>query len=146
MHGSERIELMQRKRETTSQAQPKKLRQYGKYSGSPSSSQVLEAAEGVTASGHNSGIGHSKSCNMSKGVEIFSAFPTPDPKTFLPGTLKTGVIAFTLCSERIETFEPEAISVNRHAVIVRNCFVFCAATVLFAVVPVLVVTGAGACF
>lgn len=82
---------------------------------------------------------------MGNHVEIGSAVAVSDPESFLTGSLETGIVTLTLCSQSVKTLETEAFSVNGHPVIIRNRLVFCTAAVLLSVVPVLVIAGTAAC-
>ena len=99
----------------------------------------LDTAVGVTASAHNGGKGHGKGGDMCYSIEILGAFSVSDPKPFLPCSIKAGIIAFALRFERIDAFKTQALPVNEASVIIRNCLIFCASAIPFAVVPVLVI-------
>ena len=63
------------------------------------------------------------------------------PEPFLPCGFETGVVAFALGAQRIDTLEAEALAVNGKAIVIGYGFVLGAAAVLFAVVPIPVIAG-----
>ena len=75
-------------------------------------------------------------------VEIRSACTVPYPHTFLTCGFEAGIVALTLCPQGIRPLEIETAAVNGKSVIVWNGFIFRAAPVFLAVVPVFVVTRA----
>lgn len=79
-------------------AQPEKLRGSVDYSELPSSSQMLQAPVGVTASVNNGSISNRKRCDMGNRVEVFSTFPISDPQTFLAGSFEARIVSFALCA------------------------------------------------
>ena len=105
---------------------------------------MLQAAVGVTVSRDNGGISHRKRGNMGQRIKVFSTIPTSDPETFLAGSLESGIISLTLGSKSIQALKTKAFSINGHAVIGGNRFVFGAATIHFPVVPVFMITWAAA--
>ena len=101
-------------------------------------------AEGVTGTGADSGKSHSECRDVCQRVQVGGAVSITNPETLLSGSLKTGVVACALGTQSISSLEAGALPVNGKSVSIRNSFVFCASSVLLAVVPVFVVTGAGA--
>ena len=60
--------------------------------------------------------------------------------------LETGIIAFALGAESIDSLKVEAVAVNGKSVVVRKRQIFGAAPFFSAVVPVFVITGANTGF
>ena len=83
---------------------------------------------------------------MSKRIQVGGAAGVTDPKALLIGSLKARMVAFTFGTQSISVFELRALPVNGKPVAIGDRFVFGAASVFLAVVPVFVVTGAGAGF
>ena len=94
----------------------------------------------------DSGKSHSQGRNVGKGVQIGGTVCVTNPKTFLTGSLKAGVVAFTFGAKGISPLEMRAFPVNGKPVGLRDRFVFGAAPVFLSVVPVFVVTGTAAGF
>lgn len=116
-----------------------KGRQYPELA-SPAES--FPAPVGVRAFGKDGGTSDRESRNVSNRVQIGGAVEVANPKTFLAGTLKAGIVTLALGSESVDTLEAETVAVNGKTVVVGNVLVLCTATVFLAVVPIFVVTGA----
>lgn len=80
---------------------------------------------------------------MSNGIEVGGAVLVANPKSFLTGRFETRVVSFIFDSQGIDRFKANAVAVDGKAVIVRNGDVFGTALVLFSVVSIFVVAGAG---
>ena len=78
---------------------------------------------------------------MGQGIQIGGAGCVTNPKTFLAGSLKTGVVAFTFGAQSISALEAGGLPVNGKPVGIRDRFVFGTTSVFLAVVPIFVVTG-----
>ena len=83
---------------------------------------------------------------MSQCVEISSTAAISNPEPFLTRCLKAGVITLTLCTQGIDTLKMQAFPVNGKSVVCWNGLILGTATVLLAVIPVLVVAGANTGF
>ena len=75
-------------------------------------------------------------------VEIRSACTVPYPHTFLTCGFEAGIVTLALCTQGVCPLETEAATVNGKSVVIGNGFIFRAASVFLAVVPVFVVTRA----
>ena len=73
-------------------------------------------------------------------VEISNTAAISNPKSFLTRCLKTGIVTLTFCTQSIDTLKTQAFPVNGKSVVIGNGFIFRAAPVFLAVVPVFVVT------
>ena len=80
---------------------------------------------------------------MSNGIKIGGTVAVMNPQSFLSRSLKAGVVTLTFGTESISSLEGKAVTVNGKTVIIGNGNVLGAAPVFLAVVPVLVITGAG---
>ena len=76
---------------------------------------------------------------MSDGVQILCGIKSANPKTFLTGAFETGIVTFGFGSESVDFLEGDAITINGKAVIVGERNIFCAASVLLAIIPILVI-------
>lgn len=90
----------------------------------------------------DSGTSHSQSCNVSEGIQVGGAAGVTDPKALLAGSFKARIVAFTLGTQSICALKFGTFPVNGKTIVRGDRFVFGAAPVSFAVVPVFVVTGA----
>ena len=90
------------------------------------------------------GASHSQSGDVSERIQVGGAAGVTDPKALLTGSLKARIVALTFGTQGISPFKLRRFPVNGKTIIGRECFVFGAAPVLLAVVPVFVVTGAAA--
>ena len=79
-------------------------------------------------------------------VEISSTAAISNPKSFLTRCLKTGIVTLTFCTQSIDTLKMQAFPVNGKSVVCWNGLILGTATVLLAVIPVLVVAGANTGF
>lgn len=79
---------------------------------------------------------------MSERIQIGGTVGISDPKPFLSGRLKAGVVAFTFGTQGISPLELEAFSVNRQPVVGWQSEILGTAPAAFAIVPVFVVTWA----
>lgn len=69
------------------------------------------------------GDGRQKQRNVGKGIQVFSKIPVAYPKPLLRDSLESGIVSFTFCSERINGFECQSISLNGKPVVVWNCHI-----------------------
>ncbi len=83
-----------------------------------------------------------KQRNMSNGIQILCCIKAANPKTLLPGLLKTGVVSLCFSPECVNLFEGNALTVYRKSVIIGKSNVFCTAPVLLSVVPIFVIARA----
>ena len=81
---------------------------------------------------------------MRDGVKVSGAFLVANPKALLAGGFETGIVSFTLGAKCVDRFEVDAVAVDGKAVVIRDGDVFGAAAILFPIVPIFVVAGAGA--
>ena len=81
---------------------------------------------------------------MGQRVEVCRAGSIAHPQPFLTCGFEAGIVTLTLCTQGVCPLETEAAAVNGKSVIVWNGFIFRAAPVFLAVVPVFVVTRANA--
>ena len=100
----------------------------------------------MTGSAADSGKSHSQGRDVSQRIQVGGAVSITNPETLLSGSLKTGVVAFAFGTQSISSLEAGAFPVNGKSVSIRNSFVFCASSVLLAVVPIFMVAGTGAVF
>ncbi len=98
----------------------------------------------MTGTALDGGKGYGQGGDVGQRVKIGGAFAITDPKTFLPGSLKAGVVTFAFRAQSISSLESGAFPVNGESVVGRERFVFGTAPVFLAVVPIFVVTGAAA--
>ena len=81
---------------------------------------------------------------MSQCVEVRRACAVAHPQPFLTCGFEAGIVTLTLCTQGVCPLETEAATVNGKSVVIGNGFIFRAAPVFLAVVPVFVVAGANA--
>ena len=67
----------------------------------------------------DSSKGHSQGRDVSQGVQIGGAVCITNPETFLAGSLKAGVVAFTFGAQSISPLETGAFPVNGKPVGIR---------------------------
>ena len=79
--------------------------------------------------------------NMSNRVEIACRLFIPYPKSFLRGCLESGVVAFALCSQRIDRLKRNGVTLNGKSVIVRQGHILGATGSLEAFMETSVVAG-----
>lgn len=94
----------------------------------------------------NSGQSNSQSGDVRQGIEVGGTGAVADPKAFLAGGLKAGIVAFTFCTQGISPLELEALPVNGKAVVGGQRDIFGASPAFFAIVPVFVAARANAGF
>ena len=90
----------------------------------------------------NGGQRNSQSRDMSQCVEVCRAGSIAHPQPFLTCGFEAGIVTLTLRPQGISPFERKAAAVNGKSVVIGNGFIFRAAPVFLAVVPVFVVAGA----
>ena len=90
----------------------------------------------------NSGQRNSQSRDMSQCVEVRRACAIAHPQPFLACGFEARIVTLALCTQGVCPLETEAAAVNGKSVTVWNGFIFRAAPVFLAVVPVFVVTRA----
>ena len=83
---------------------------------------------------------------MSQYVEVRRAGDVAHPQPFLTCGFETGIVTLTLCTQGVSPFKVETAAVNGKSVVIGNGFIFRAAPVLLAVVPILVAARANAGF
>ncbi len=81
---------------------------------------------------------------MGQCVEVCRTGAVTHPQPFLSRRLKAGIVTLTLCTQGVSPFKIETATVNGKSVVIGNGFIFRAAPVFLAVVPVFVVAGANA--
>lgn len=75
---------------------------------------------------------------MGQRIEVRRACAVTHPQPFLTCGFEAGIVSFALCPQGVSPFKIETAAVNGKSVIVWNGLVFRAASVLLAVVPILV--------
>ena len=90
----------------------------------------------------NGGQRNSQGRDMSQRIEVCRAGSIAHPQPFLTCGFETGIVTLTLCTQGIDTLKTQAFPVNGKSVVIGNGFIFRAAPVFLAVVPVFVVTRA----
>ena len=83
---------------------------------------------------------------MGQCVEVCRAGAVVHPQPFLTCAFEAGIVTLALCTQGVCPLETEAATVNGKSVVIGNGFIFRAAPVFLAVIPVLVVAGAFAGF
>ena len=94
----------------------------------------------------NGGQRNRQGGDVGQRIEICRACAVAHPQPFLSRRLKAGVVSFTLCTQGIDTLKTQAFPVNGKSVVIGNGFIFRAAPVFLAVIPVFVVTRANTGF
>ena len=79
---------------------------------------------------------------MSQRIEVCRAGSIAHPQPFLTCGFEAGIVTLALCTQGVCPLETEAATVNGKSVVIGNGFIFRAASVFLAVVPVFVVTRA----
>ena len=79
---------------------------------------------------------------MGQRIEVRRAVSVTHPQPFLTCGFETGIVALTLRPQGVCSLKIEAAAVNGKSVVIGNGFIFRAAPVFLAVVPVFVVTRA----
>ena len=77
---------------------------------------------------------------MSGRVKVLSGSKIAHPEALLAGSLETGIVTLTLCTQGVCSLETEASAVNGKPVIRGDDPVFNATPVFLPVIPVFVVT------
>ena len=90
----------------------------------------------------NSGQRNRQGGDVGQRVEVRRACAAAHPQPFLTCGFEAGIVALALCTQGVCSLEAEAATVNGKSVVIGNGFIFRAATVFLAVVPVFVVTRA----
>ena len=92
----------------------------------------------------NGGQRNSQGRDMSQRIEVCRAGSIAHPQPFLTCGFEAGIVTLALCTQGVCSLETEAATVNGKSVVIGNGFIFRAAPVFLAVVPVFVVAGANA--
>lgn len=79
---------------------------------------------------------------MSQRIEVCRAGSIAHPQPFLTCGFEARIVTLALCTQGVCSLETEAATVNGKSVVIGNGFIFRAASVFLAVVPVFVVTRA----
>ena len=90
----------------------------------------------------NGGQRNSQGRDMSQRIEVCRAGSIAHPQPFLTCGFEARIVTLTLCTQGVCPLETEASAVNGKSVVIGNGFIFRAAPVFLAVVPVFVVTRA----
>ena len=77
---------------------------------------------------------------MCNGVEIPCGIKSANPKPFLTGAFKAGIVAFGFGSESVDFLERDTITINGKPVIIGQSNIFCAASVFLTIVPLFMIT------
>ena len=94
----------------------------------------------------NGGQRNSQGRDMSQRIEVCRAGSIAHPQPFLTCGFEARIVTLTLCTQGVCSLETEAATVNGKSVVIGNGFIFGAAPVFLAVVPVFVVAGANTGF
>ena len=90
----------------------------------------------------NGGQRNSQGRDMSQRIEVCRADSIAHPQPFLTCGFEARIVTLALCTQGVCSLETEAATVNGKSVVIGNGFIFRAAPVFLAVVPVFVVTRA----
>ena len=90
----------------------------------------------------NGGQRNSQGRDMSQRIEVCRAGSIAHPQPFLTCGFEARIVTLALCTQGVCSLETEAATVNGKSVVIGNGFIFRAASVFLAVVPVFVVTRA----
>ena len=90
----------------------------------------------------NGGQRNSQGRDVGQRIEVCRAVSVTHPQAFLTCGFEAGIVTLTLCTQGVCPLETEAAAVNGKSVVIGNGFIFRAAPVFLAVVPVFVVTRA----
>ena len=94
----------------------------------------------------NGGQRNRQGGDVGQRVEVRRACAAAHPQPFLTCGFEAGIVTLALCTQGVCPLETEAATVNGKSVVIGNGFIFRAAPVFLAVVPVLVVAGTFAGF
>ena len=83
---------------------------------------------------------------MSNCIKIFNRIAAADENSFAACLLKARIVSFGFCSESINGFKGYRASINGKPVIIRNSYVFSAATIFLTVIPAFMIAWAAAAF
>ena len=86
----------------------------------------------------NGGQSNSQGRDMSQRIEVCRAVSIAHPQPFLTCGFEVGIVTLTLRPQGVSPFKVETAAVNGKSVVIGNGFIFRAAPVLLAVVPILV--------
>ena len=89
----------------------------------------------------NSGQRNRQGGDVGQCVEVRRACAIAHPQPFLTCGFEAGIVTLTLCTQGVCSLETEAATVNGKSVVIGNGFIFRAAPVFLAVIPVFVVAG-----
>ena len=90
----------------------------------------------------NGGQRNSQGGDVGQRIEVCRACAVTHPQAFLICGFEAGIVTLTLCPQGVCPFKVETAAVNGKSVVIGNGFIFRAAPVFLAVVPVFVVTRA----
>ena len=90
----------------------------------------------------NGGQRNSQGRDMSQRIEVCRAGSIAHPQPFLTCGFEARIVTLALCTQGVCSLETKAATVNGKSVVIGNGFIFRAAPVFLAVVPVFVVTRA----
>ena len=90
----------------------------------------------------NGGQRNRQGGDVGQRIEVCRAVSVTHPQAFLTCGFEAGIVTLALCTQGVCSLETEAATVNGKSVVIGNGFIFRAAPVLLAVVPILVVTRA----
>ena len=90
----------------------------------------------------NGGQRNRQGGDVGQCIEVCRACAVAHPQPFLTCGFEAGIVTLTLCTQGVCPLETEAAAVNGKSVVIGNGFIFRAAPVFLAVVPVFVVTRA----
>ena len=86
----------------------------------------------------NGGQRNSQGRDMGQRIEVRRTCAIAHPQPFLTCGFEAGIVTLTLCTQGVCPLETEAATVNGKSVVIGNGFIFRAAPVFLAVVPVFV--------
>ena len=90
----------------------------------------------------NGGQRNRQGGDVGQCIEVCRACAVAHPQPFLTCGFEAGIVTLTLRPQGVSPLETEAATVNGKSVVIGNGFIFRAAPVFLAVVPVFVVAGA----
>ena len=90
----------------------------------------------------NGGQRNRQGGDVSQCIEVCRAGSIAHPQPFLTCGFEARIVTLALCTQGVCSLETEAATVNGKSVVIGNGFIFRAAPVFLAVVPVFVVAGA----
>ena len=94
----------------------------------------------------NGGQRNSQGRDMSQRIEVCRAGSIAHPQPFLTCGFEARIVTLALCTQGVCSLETEAATVNGKSVVCWNGLILGTATVLLAVIPVLVIAGANTGF